>query len=111
MNRAGGAQFKRYERGGGGTPSYQIVTLDGETRDLATREVPAYVVGQADGYTGFRAQVQEALDAALSDPDVSDRESLMAKVLSGLDSRCGDHLRQAAQFFLSSEPPVPVAVA
>lgn len=98
MNGAGGAQFRRYARGTG-TPVYQVVTVDGEERELSTREVAAYVLGHADSYTGVRAQVQEVLDAALSDPGVSDRESLVRAVLSGLDDRCGDHLLRAAEHF------------
>lgn len=107
MNKAGGPQFKRYERGGSpsGPPSYQIVTLAGETRDLQTREVPAYIVGQVDGYSGFLSQLHEAIDAALSDPDVSDRETLVGQVVSGMEERCGEHLRRAASFFIASEKP------
>lgn len=106
MNEAGGAQFKRYTRGTS-SPTYQVVTVHGEERELTTREVAAYVLGQADSYTGVRYQVQEALDAALSDPGVSDRESLVRAVLSGLDDRCGEHLQRAAGHFSArAERPV-----
>lgn len=111
MNQANGPQFKRYERGNGGPPAYRIVTLDGEVRDLATREVPAYVVGQADSYAGVRVQVQEALSEALSDPEVTDRESLLMAVLSGLDDRCGDYLKEAAGHFVQPPEAKPVADA
>ncbi|MFE2934897.1 hypothetical protein [Streptomyces sp. NPDC059278] len=111
MNDANGAQYKRYDRSGK-SPSYQIVTLDGARRDLATTEVPAYVIGHADSYAGFREHVQEVLDKALSNPEVGDRESLMVEVLAGLDRECGDHLRKAAAYFLpTGDPSAAVAAA
>lgn len=110
MNDAGGPQYKRYDRSGD-RPAYQVETVNGDLRLLDTREVPAYVLGLADMYPGVRAQVQEALDAALANPDVSDRESLLAAVLAGLDERCGNQLGSAAAYFSDdAEPPVPVAV-
>lgn len=111
MNEAGGPQYKRYDRSGT-RPAYQVETVNGATRPLDTREVPAYVLGQADMYPGVRAHVQEALDAALANPDVSDRDSLMQAVLEGLDERCGNQLQAAAGYFTAdgAEVPVPVAV-
>jgi hypothetical protein len=73
MNAAGGPQYKRYDREGE-TPVYQVEVPGGIIRELATKDVPAYVVAQSDGYVGLRAQVLEALDSALSDPEVSDRD-------------------------------------
>lgn len=110
MNRAGGVRYRRYDRSGK-APSYQVVTPQGETRGLATGEVPAYVIGMRDSYEGVVEQVQEALSAALSDPDVTDRETLILRVLSGLDEECGVHLRRAADFFLSGAEPAETAVA
>lgn len=111
MNEAGGPQYKRYDRSGA-RPAYQVETVNGELRSLDTREVPAYVLAQADMYPGVRAHVQEALDAALANPEVSDRESLMQAVLEGLDERCGNQLQSAAAYFSGdgSDVPVPVAV-
>lgn len=110
MNEAEGPQYKRYDRTGA-RPAYQVETQDGEIRLLETREVPAYILGQADMYPGVRAHVQEALDAALANPDVSDRESLVVAVLNGLDERCGNQLRDAAAHFsVDDEADVPVAV-
>lgn len=107
MNVAGGAQFRRYARGT--NPTYHVITPRGETRDLNTREVAPYVLGHADAYDGVRAHVQEALDAALANPDVTDREGLIAAVLSGLDDRCGDHLHRAAEHFtVRAQQPVAV---
>lgn len=110
MNEAEGPQYKRYDRSGT-RPTYQVETLNGEVRPLDTREVPAYVLGQADMYPGIRAHVQEALDAALANPDVSDRDTLMAAVLDGLDERCGNRLTAAAALFTGDVADVPVAVA
>lgn len=105
---AGGAQFRRYTRGGD-RPTYQVVTTSGEERELAAREVAPYVLGHADSYTGVRGQVQEALDAALADPGVSDRESLVRAVLTILDDRYGAHLLRAAGYFTDRRrPPVEV---
>jgi len=110
MNEAGGPQYKRYDRSGA-RPAYQVETVNGEMRPLDTREVPAYVLAQADMYPGVRAHVQEALDAALANPDVSDRDSLMRAVLEGLDERCGNQLQSAAAFFTADEADLPVPVA
>lgn len=111
MNVAGGPQYRRYDREGA-SPVYRVEVPGGTVRELATKDVPAYVISQADGYQGFRAQVLEALDSALTDPDVSDRDSLMEKVLSTLDVRCGHPLAEAAAFFYSGAHPAPaVAVA
>lgn len=110
MNEAGGPQYKRYDRTGE-RPAYQVVTTDGEARNLNTREVPAYVLGQADMYPGVRAHIQEALDAALADPDVKDREDLLAAVLANLDERCGGKLAAAAAFFSGDGSELPVSVA
>lgn len=111
MNEAGGPQYKRYVKGGP-RPAYRVINPDGDARDLTTREVPAYVLGQADMYPGVRGHIQEALDAALADPDVKDREDLLRKVLEDLDARCGESIRRAASYFTEdgSEPPVQVAV-
>jgi hypothetical protein len=110
MNEAEGPQYKRYDRSGA-RPAYQVETVNGEIRPLDTREVPAYVLGQADMYPGVRAHVQEALDAALANPDVGDRESLMQAVLEGLDERCGNTLKAAAAYFTEDgAAAVPVAV-
>lgn len=111
MNEAGGPQYKRYIKGGA-RPAYQVINPDGDTRHLNTREVPAYVLGQADMYPGLRGHIQEALDAALADPDVKDREDLLRMVLENLDERCGKSIRKAASYFTGdgSEPPVQVAV-
>jgi hypothetical protein len=98
MNEAEGPQYTRYDRSGA-RPAYQVETKDGEVRSLNTREVPAYVLGQADMYPGVRAHIQEALDAALADPDVTNREDLLSAVLANLDERCGDKLREAAEYF------------
>ncbi len=99
MNGASGPRFTRYERGSDTPPSYLVETLSGVKRNLHTREVPSYVAGMADGYPGFRAQVQEALDEALEDPTVSDREDLMRVVLAKLDTRIGAHLEAAICHF------------
>ena len=110
MNEAGGSQYKRYDRSGN-RPAYQVETVNGVVRPLDTREVPAYVLGQADMYPGVRAHVQEALDAALANPDVSDRDSLVRAVLEGLDGRCGNQLLAAAAYFTDDSAELPVAVA
>lgn len=110
MNEADGPQYTRYERGGK-APSYVVETPSGAVRDLATREVPAYVVGAADSYAGVRAHVQEALDAALADKTVTDRDSLVRAVLSILDTRCGNSLAKAAGYFNATNDPAPAAAA
>lgn len=110
LNKAGGAQFKRYERGG--TPSYQIVSPAGDVRELQTREVPAYVVGQLDAYTAVLGQLQEALDAAFCNPGVMDRETLIGTAESVMEERIGEHIRRAAGYFVASpEKPVNSIVA
>jgi hypothetical protein len=106
-----GPQFRRYDRSGA-RPTYQVETeRDGhpETRSLNTREVPAYVLGAADTYPGIRAHVQECLDAALADPDVTDREGLLRAVLEKLDARCGSRLATAAGYFTGDGTPLSVA--
>lgn len=102
MNKAGGPQYRRYDRAGA-APAYQVQVPTGEVRKLATRDVPAYVVGQADAYVGVRAQLREALDAALSDRTVTDRDSLVERVVTLLDERCGEPLSAAAAYFAPDE--------
>lgn len=104
MNGAGGPQFKRYERGNNAS-TYKVETVKGETRTLATREVAAYVISQLDAYDGLYEQFQEALQAALADPDVVDQESLLTKVMAGMEERCGDPLRKAAAYFSNDQAP------
>lgn len=111
MNEAGGPQFRRYDRSGS-RPAYLVeAESDGhrETRQLNTREVPAYVLGAADMYPGVRAHIQEALDAALADPDVTNREDLLRAVLENLDERCGTALKTAAGYFTGEGTPLRVA--
>lgn len=108
MNQANGPQYRRYSREGT-SPTYQVETTDGAQRDLATRDVPAYVVGAADAYTGMRPQLAEVLDEAMSSPDVIDRDTLVTKVLALMDARVGDHLAQAAATFLSDSDDTPAA--
>ncbi|MFC4328297.1 hypothetical protein ACFPC0_10715 [Streptomyces andamanensis] len=109
MNDAGGPQYRRYDKSGA-RPAYQVEVLSGDMRPLTTREVPAYVLGGADMYPGVRAHLAEALDAALVDPEVSDRESLLEAVLQVLDERCGSHLAKAAAYFTDEGQPLAVAI-
>lgn len=109
MNDAGGPQYRRYDKSGA-RPAYQVETVNGELRSLNTREVPAYVLGGADMYPGVRAHLAEALDDALQNPDVTDRDSLLTAVLEALDGRCGDHLAKAAAYFTGEGEPLAVAI-
>lgn len=111
MNEADGPQYKRYDRSGV-RPAYQVEVINGdvrEVRSLNTREVPAYVLGAADMYPGIRAHFQEALDAALADPDVKNREDLLRAVLRNLDERCGSKLATAAGYFTGEGTDLAVA--
>lgn len=108
MNEADGPQYRRYDRSGP-RPAYQVETTDSQVRSLNTSEVPAYVLGAADMYPGVRAHFQEALDEALADPDVKDREDLLRAVLENLDARCGDRLKAAAGYFTGEGTDLAVA--
>lgn len=110
MNEAEGPKYVRYDRSGP-RPAYQVTTPLGSIRELNTREVPAYILGQADMYPGVRSHVREALDTALQNPDVTDRESLVAAVLEDLDVRCGNSIRKAASHFDDEPGELPVQVA
>lgn len=108
MNEAGGPKFTQYDRSGQ-HPTYLVLAPSGAVRSLATPEVAPYVLAMADGYDGLIPQVREAVDAALSDPAVEDRETLIAAVLRNLESCYGKHLHAAASRFTETGEVAEVA--